>query len=247
MNGGRALVSPKRVTLILCLVVLFLIIAGIVSIFVIDSRCHRQIKGGTEFPTVKTRYMGGQLLRLFDLDRELNIPTFYSTAALLLSSALLAIIAFVKKKEDAPYRLHWKVLSVIFLFLSLDEATSLHGKTRAIIELLLSALKSSGFLHYRLPTGMDGALWVIPAAVFILIFVLAYRRFLADLPQKTRNLFLVAGALFIGGALGMEFIGGYYKSLYLSQSVTLLGFCDLRTNYSIMVTVEENREKIGSK
>ena len=187
MNGGRALVSPKRVALILGLVVLFLTIAGIVTIFVEDSLCHR----GNLTPNA------GPFVKLFNLDEEGNIPTFFSASTLLLCSALLAIIAFAKKKEDAPYRLHWKALSIIFLFLSLDEASSLHEIATLPLR---SALNASGFLKNT---------WVILGAVFVLIFVLAYLRFLADLPRKSRNLFLVAGALFIGGALGVEMIGGH--------------------------------------
>ena len=222
MNGGQSLVSPKRVTLILALVVLFLFIAGIVSNFVADLQCHRG------------NLNAGPFVRLFDLNKEANIPTFYSFSALLLCSALLAIIAFAKKKENAPYSLHWKALSVIFLFLSLDETAQLHEMT---IKPLRSALNPSRFLHYE---------WIILYAVFVLIFVLAYRRFLADLSQKTRNLILVAGALFVGGALGMETISKYYRCLYLGQSVPLsLRYCNVILNYHMMAAVEELLEMLG--
>ena len=221
MNGGRALVSPKRVTLILALVVLFLSIAGIVSNFVAYFQCHRG------------NLNAGPFVKLFDLNREGNIPTFFSASTLLLCSALLAIIAFAKKKEDAPYRLHWKALSVIFLFLSLDEASQLHEKT---IKPLRSALNASGFLHYT---------WVILGIVFSLIVLLAYLRFLADLPRKSRNLFLVAGALVIGGALGMEMISGYYFSSYGSQPLPLSRLCNFRLNLAKLSTVEELLEMLG--
>ena len=221
MNGGQSLVSPKRVTLILALVVLFLSIAGIVSIFAAYFQCHRG------------DFNAGPFVKLFDLKREGNIPTFFSASTLLLCSALLAIIAFAKKKEDAPYRLHWKALSVIFLSLSLDEAAELHEMT---IKPLRSALNASGFLHYT---------WVILGIVFSLIVVLAYLRFLADLPRKTRNLFLVAGALFIGAALGMEMISGYYFSSYGSQPLPLSPLCNFRLNLAKLWAVEELLEMLG--
>ena len=236
MNGGRALVSPKRVALILCLVVLFLTIAGIVSSFVADSQCRLQLveKKGVLIDAKAIRIQGGgPFVNLFKLDGEGNIPALYSIFALLLSSALIAIIAFAKKKEDAPYRLHWKALSIIFLFLSLDEAASLHEMTT---KPLRSALNASGFLLYT---------WVILGAVFVLIFVLAYLRFLADLPRKTRNLFLVAGAIFVGGALGMEMIGGYHRSLYIGQRVLLSRICNFILNYHMISVVEELLEMLG--
>ena len=215
MNKGQSLVSPKRVTLILALVLLFLFIAGIVSNFVWDFQCHRG------------NLNAGLFVRLFDLDREGNIPTFYSSSALLLCSALLAIIAFAKKKEDAPYRLHWKALAVIFLFLSLDEASQLHEKMHLPLLYVWSRLIAN--------------IWVIFYAVFVVIFVLAYLRFLADLPRKTRNLFLVAGAIFVGGALGMELISGYQSSLwtpYIGQSVPLSHYCNINLNHQMLTTVE---------
>jgi len=215
-------VSPKRVALILVLVVLCLTSLSIVSSFVMNSRCHRHIK------------MAGPFVYLFNLRYEVNIPTFYSTSALLLCSALLAIIAFAIKKENDPYRLHWKALSIIFLFMSLDEAAQLHERT---VRPLRSALNASGFLYYT---------WVIPGALFVLIFALAYRRFLADLPQKTRNLFLVAGAIFVGGALGMEMINGYHKSLYVGQWFRHIShFCNYHLKHAMMVTVEEFLEMLG--
>jgi len=175
----------------------------------------------------------GPFVKLFDLNKEGNIPTFYQASTLLLCSALLAIIAFAKKKEDAPYRLHWKALSIIFLFLSLDEAARLHERT---IEPLQSALNASGFLHYA---------WIILGAVFVLIFVLAYLRFLADLPRKSRNLFLVAGAISVGGALGMESISGYHKSFYVGQYMLLSCLCNYHANHVMISTVEELLEMLG--
>ena len=201
--------------------VLFLFIAGIVSDFVADFQCHRG------------NFNVGPFVKLFRLDSEGNIPTFYSASTLLLCSALLAIIAFAKKKEDAPYRLHWKALSIIFLFMSLDEASALHEMT---IEPLRSALSAGGFLYLT---------WVVLGTVFVLILVLAYLRFLADLPRKTRNLFLVAGAIFVGGALGMEMIGGYYVSPYAGQSVPPSRICNIYLNYQMISAVEELLEMLG--
>jgi hypothetical protein len=47
---------------------------------------------------------------------------------------------------------------------------------------------------------------VVPGAIFVIIVLLAYLRFLANLPQTTRRLFLFAGALFVLGALGIEML-----------------------------------------
>ncbi|MDV2991298.1 MAG: hypothetical protein N4J56_000952 [Chroococcidiopsis sp. SAG 2025] len=86
-------------------------------------------------------------------------------------------------------------LSVIFLFLAIDEFASLHEK---LIEPIHSKLNTSGFYFA----------WVIPGAAFTFVCLLIFTRFLGHLPTQTRRLFLLAGSLYVGGTLGMEMIGG---------------------------------------
>jgi hypothetical protein len=76
---------------------------------------------------------------------------------------------------------------------------------------------------------------VLIAIPLVLIFVLAYLRFLRDLPKTTRLLFIVSGAVYVGGALGMDMLGGYFKS-------HPLGSFDMQP---IMITIEEFMENMG--
>lgn len=96
--------------------------------------------------------------QLTNVDEEVNLPTLYSSSALLLCSALLAIIAYAKKVAGERYVQYWKALSIIFMILSLDEYLGLHEK---IIEPLRHTLHTSGLLYYS---------WVIPGA-FLYLFV----------------------------------------------------------------------------
>ena len=50
--------------------------------------------------------------------------------------------------------------------------------------------------------------WVVPGLVLVGAVFLLYARFLWRLPPRTRWRFLVAGGLYVGGALGMELLGG---------------------------------------
>ncbi len=63
----------------------------------------------------------------FDLDREANVPTWYSTI-LLFSVALTSItIHFLKNKSsNQNRRFFWLGFSAVFCYLSLDEAAQLH-------------------------------------------------------------------------------------------------------------------------
>jgi hypothetical protein len=150
-------------------------------------------------------YIGGEAkfldpLRLFDVGEERSIPTWFESVLFLLCSILLAVIAIAKRQRNDRYSLHWGVLSIILLLLSLDEVASIHEAIGQQSERLLHAV--TGFT----PGGAISFFWVVPGAIFVFIVLLAYLRFLANLPRTTRRLFLFAGALFVLGALGIEML-----------------------------------------
>jgi hypothetical protein len=147
-----------------------------------------------------------QALRIFDVGEERSIPTWFESLQFLLCSILLAVIAVAKKRRSDRYSLHWGVLSIILLLLSLDEVASIHEAIGQQSERLLH--NTTGFT----PSGAISFFWVVPGAIFVFIVLLAYLRFLADLPQSTRRLFLFAGALFVLGALGLEMLSAQVSS-----------------------------------
>jgi hypothetical protein len=141
-----------------------------------------------------------QPLRIFDVGEERSIPTWFNSILFLLCSILVAVVTVAKKQRDDRYTLHWGVLSIILLLLSLDEVASIHEAIGAQLERLVHNI--TGFD----PGGAISYFWVVPGAVFVFVVLLAYLRFLAHLPQTTRRLFLFAGALFVLGALGVEML-----------------------------------------
>ncbi|MEG3845810.1 hypothetical protein QT971_02470 [Microcoleus sp. herbarium19] len=163
------------------------------------------------------------LAKAFSVDYERNIPTAYSILALLFSSILLGAIAYGKNLDSDRYKNHWKVLSFIFLCLCLDEAAQIHEKFMYPMRSLLNA---TGFLYFT---------WVVPIGFVVAIFLLSYTKFLFHLPTSTRNLFVAASVLYIGGALGMEMVGGYQAYTVGMQNIP----------YLIIVTLEELFEMLG--
>ena len=146
---------------------------------------------------------------LFNVARENNIPTWYSSFQLLLCSILLATIAAFTVRRGHRYASHWAVLSAVFLLLSLDEVASLHERlSHGPIASLARNLPGLGAI------GFFSRFWVVPATIFTIIFVLAYLRFLVALPRETRRLFILAGAVFVLGALGMEMLSARVVSSY---------------------------------
>jgi hypothetical protein len=157
-----------------------------------------------------------------NVDGEGTIPAWFSSSVLLLCSVLLTSLS-IDRKGGEGYALHWQALAVIFLLFSIDEAAALHERTS---QPLRSALNAGGFLYYT---------WVILGAAFVLIFALTYLRFLFALPSRTRRLCIVAGLLFVCGALGMEMIDGRYADMYGTKNVT----------YVSLTTIEELLEMLG--
>jgi hypothetical protein len=162
---------------------------------------------------------------MFNLDRELNFPTWYSALMLVSCGLLLATIAKGKEIEGDRYYPQWRFLSIIFYFLALDELVSIHEIL--IIPELAEILHLPGFL---------GQIWVIPGAIFVLWLFKKYWVFINYLPPRSRWHFLLAGTLYVGGALVMEAIGGQ-----------LFAALRNRTNliYALVANVEEVMEMMG--
>ncbi|MEG4025936.1 MULTISPECIES: hypothetical protein [unclassified Microcoleus] len=163
------------------------------------------------------------LAKGFNVDDEGNIPTFYSFLALLFSSLLVGVIAHAKNLDSCRYKHHWKILSFIFLYLSLDEVGQLHEQ---LVYPMRSLLNATGFLYFT---------WVVPIGFLVAIFLLSYTKFLFHLPVSTRKLFVAASALYIGGAIGVEMLGGYI--VYTTGPGNL--------SYVILTTLEESFEMVG--
>ena len=159
----------------------------------------------------------GSAIRFFDLNRERNLPTWYQGLTLLLCAVLLWSIAGVRKRAAAPYVAYWRGLALIFVYLFCDEVFKWHERT---VEPLRRWLDLGGFFLYA---------WVVPAALLVVLVGLLYIRFLLHLPKPTRRLFILAGALYVAGAMGMEMIGGKIHS----QG----GYGTMR--YAAIATIEE--------
>jgi len=105
--------SPKTIYLaLLCIVGCLTLasLAGQVSTYVLGHSTH----------------LG--FVNLFNLNNEMNVPAWHSSSTLLLCSILLGLIANHKMREGDGYSLHWVGLALIFVFLSLDEAISVHER-----------------------------------------------------------------------------------------------------------------------
>ena len=202
-------VSTKRVFIQLLLLIIGLTLLSIISTFSVKY-----------FPDYPLRDLFEEL---FSVDREKSLPTFYSAYALQACAFLLYIISYLTKAYKDKYLRHWQLLSLIFFYLSLDEALALHERT---VSPLKESLNTDGFLYFP---------WVIPATFLVVVFLLGYLTFLLALPTKIKRLFLMSGGIFVLGALGMEMVGGKASDMGLGDSAA----------YIFLFTCEEFLEMFG--
>lgn len=181
------------------------------------SLCSQLVKYGTGHDQV----FG--IVPLLYVDYEANLPTWYSSIALLGASFVLCLIALSKRYQKDRFTFHWFFLSGLFFLLSIDEVATIH---ECAIEPMRKLIDARGVLHYA---------WVIPGGIFVLTVGALMLRFLIALPARTRNLFLTAGAVFVGGAIGVEMISAYHAFSHGEKNLL----------YSLIITFEEAMEMLG--
>ncbi len=153
---------------------------------------------------------------LVDLNHEMNFPTFYAGAALLLAALLLAATAAGERGRGRPFAA-WAGLSSAFVFLAADEVLMIHEKLN---DPLRAALHTTGGAFHHA--------WLIPYAVLTAAMGALYVPFLLRLPKATRRLFIVAGTMFVGGAVGCELIGNALQGGVQEKGLPLIVeiFCE---------------------
>lgn len=208
-------ISPKMVLILLIAITAILAVLNLAGQFYV-------LDGGNSEMLLKA---AGKL----DLDGEKSsLPTWFQSSLMLFSAFLLLIIAAVRREAEDKNYFFWGFLSVVFIYLSLDETISIHEQLTVPLR---QGLNLGGVFFMS---------WVVPVGIFVVIFFLLSLRFLSRLPAETRRMMILAGAIYVGGALGMEMIDGAYYEKVIEP---LGGIADW--NYVLMTTVEESLESLG--
>lgn len=157
----------------------------------------------------------------FSLSLEANVPTWYSSVLLFSCALLLWANGDVEvKRPNARWHWHWRGLAVVFAAISMDEVASFHERLNAFAHL-------GGVLYYA---------WVIPFGALVVVVGVLCLPFLGGLPRVTRLRFVVAGALYVGGALGVELVLGAWTD----------GHGPMNLTYRLIDAVEEGGEIAGA-
>lgn len=163
--------------------------------------------------------LGEDIVEAFSLSYEANVPTWYASVLLFSCGALLGVVAHHAYRVASRDRHRWALLAAIFVYISLDEAVEIHEHA--------AYFDTGGVLYFS---------WVIPAAIVVALVGLAFLPFVRRLPPLTRRRFVIAGALYVGGALGMELPLGWWTERSGDQNL----------GYGLIDWVEESLELAGA-
>jgi len=159
----------------------------------------------------------------FDLDIEKNIPSFYSSFAILVCAFLFFFIGIFQELPMGYQKLGWFGLSAVFLFLSMDEAFKIHETIGDIVE---NYIHATGYLYFP---------WVLPYGFALILFLLVYSKFLFGLPKQTAVFLILSGAAYLTGAVFFDMLGGREAELNGYDSPA----------YCVLYTIEEFLEMVA--
>lgn len=187
--------KPLKLTIILTLVMLGIVAVHLLTLLAQYGFGHDYLFG---------------LNDMFDLDKERNVPSVFSVGLLLFAAALLVKIALGQTNGRKPHAAKWIGLALVFVYLGFDEGLEIHERV------------SLATAHLAGSTRFGFYAWIIPYGLAALAMLAIYIRFLRQLPRSIAIQFIVAGGIYIFGALGTEGLAGIY--VYFNNTEHALGY-----------------------
>ena len=148
-------------------------------------------------------------LAFFDLDEEESFGTWFSSGILLTAAVLLLHQARTLRAQGGAWHAWWTVLGIGFCAMSVDEVVGMHEFMNSM---------------------MEDTPWTVVGFPVLVLVGMAYLPFLWHHRMRTGLLFLVAGAIYGGGTVGVEhFTDSDLNSLH----------------YNMWTALEEGMEMMG--
>ena len=165
------------------------------------------------------------VVALFDLNHEGNVPVWFSSTGLAVASLLAFLCRIVA--PEGRWRWHWLGIALLLIAASLDETASFHERLGRFIR---RTFDTTGVAHFG---------WVLPAIAMVIFLLGAYLRFLIAQPKVIRSRMIIAAVLYVGGAVGMEMVSGWFLTSGIEEQALET------TTYVILATIEETLEMCG--
>jgi len=214
-NGGGVALQKNVIGRTLTAIALLGAVAGIVLMAANVSQDLYEHSSGRPL---------AQRIWLVDVDAEDSIYTWLSLVVLFAVAMAMGLIANLRAMTGRSDGLQWGILAFGFAGLSLDEAVGLHEK---LSDTIVGSLHLAGIWSYG---------WVVPALVIAVTALLLFVPFLRRLPFNIAHGLVIAGILFVGGAVGMEMLSGLIVGAPDQMSLT----------YRSLVAIEEALELAGA-
>jgi len=163
--------------------------------------------------------------RFLYVDAENNAPTYFSVVLMVLNALLLASLAVRAQLSHCAMYPYWAGMSLGFFCMGFDEAFEIHERFMKPMRKLIGE-DDLGVFYFS---------WVIPALILVGCLGMLFWRFLATIRKTTRIRLLIAATLYLGGAIGVEMLGGWYVERNNQANV----------GYLLIVSLEEGLEMAG--
>ncbi len=172
------------------------------------------------------------LFRLFDLDGEKNIPTWYTSLLWAIAAGLALVAARRGFSQDAVLRWSWTLLGCVFLLLSLDEVASLHERLLGLAGAAAQqALGLADSFYYD---------WAAMGLILVVLVAALFVPFLLRIPRDVAARLILAGGVFLSGSLAIETVGSSYEAGWISSTELF------RISWHRLIFLEELLEMIGA-
>lgn len=150
-----------------------------------------------------------ELIKLFDITFEANLPTWFSSTQALAVSLVAYFIVMQKQMLGNTIKQYgWVIVTLFFLYLAIDDAAQIHERVSTALN---AAIQSTGG-----PSGLSSFFKFFPSyhwqIVFLPIFaciglymlILMYREFGKSLPLY----FFICGGFFYVIAVALDYVEG---------------------------------------
>jgi len=164
---------------------------------------------------------------LFYVDLEGNLPTWYQATVFMFAALLVFCIHLLERRRQSRYAAHWLLLGCLLVALSIDEASQLHELTMEPLSRWIGRLE-----------GAWRPMWVILGIAAVAVVGAFYLGFFLHLDRRERIHVVLAGALFVGGAVGVEMATAAMYEVYEPK-------LKLSLRYAVMAHIEELAEMLG--
>lgn len=138
-----------------------------------------------------------EIFHLFDVAGEFNFAAWVNAGLwLLLAVAAGAVAAHTRRR-----RVSWILLAIVAAYASVDEFAMLHERFDRL----------GGQLAAYLPFDPFSYRWVIAGLAFALVVVILLAPLMLSLPRRILLGYVIAGFIFLFGAVVMETVGGFVE------------------------------------